>query len=271
MRAGRGDPESREGPGGGILLSRISKSFRSSGGAIQDVLHDVDLHVAAGSFCCILGPSGCGKTTILNMIAGFESPTSGRLLLHGDPIAAAGPDRAVVFQDVGAALFPWLTVEENVAFGPKMRGQPAQCYRAEVRKLLDMVRLAAHSKKYPFELSGGMKQRVQIARALANNPDILLMDEPFAALDAITKKGLQVELSSIWQRARKTVVYITHDISEAVLLGQQIVVMSGGPRAGIKHRMDVDLPYPRSLLSPEASAIQLLLEQHLHPGERQND
>ena len=244
-----------------ITLQQVSKWFHAASGETHEVLRNINLEIPDGSFCCLLGPSGCGKTTVLNLIAGFERPSSGYIAQGGQPIDAPGADRAVVFQDVAAALFPWLTVAENIAFGPRIRGVARTDYEPRVQRYSRIVGLGSHLAKFPFELSGGMKQRVQIARALANDAETLLMDEPFAALDAINKKILQSELGQTWQQTRKTIVYITHDITEALLLGTEIAVMTGGPGATIKARIPVDLPYPRSLLMPELPPLQSKLEE----------
>lgn len=243
-----------------ITLSEVSKTFTSSHGSKYEVVRSINLRIDHGSFLCVLGPSGCGKTTVLNLIAGFEPPSSGQVELNGSRIVGPAADRAVVFQDAGAALFPWLTVQENIAFGPRIRGGRRDRYEAHAMKFAKLVGLDGHLNKFPFELSGGMKQRVQIARALANDAEILLMDEPFAALDAINKKILQMELSSTWRETRKTVVYITHDIAEAILLATDIVVMTAGPASTIKTQVSVPLPYPRTFVSPGFGELQVKLE-----------
>lgn len=243
-----------------VRLQAVSKSFLGSHSGKYFALRDVELEIEGGSFCCLLGPSGCGKTTVLNLIAGFDRPTDGAVTLGGEPIVGPGPDRAVVFQDVGSALFPWLTVRENIAFGPRMRRIPQAIYEPLVAQYGELVGLAAHLDKFPFELSGGMKQRAQIARALVNEPEMLLMDEPFAALDAITKRILQNELARMWQATRKTIVYITHDLNEALLLGSQVAVMSAGPSARIKTALAVDLPRPRDQGDAEFVRLQRQLE-----------
>lgn len=207
-------------------------------------LRAVNLSIAPGEFFCLLGPSGCGKSTILRMIAGFLPPSSGDILLRGNPIKGPGIDRAVVFQG-DAALFNWLTVEENIAFGPRMQGIPEERYRPIVAENIRLVGLEGFEKYQPSQLSGGMRQRLQIARVLANDPGILLMDEPFGALDAQTRGIMQQELSRIWSTKKKTVLFITHDIDEAVLLGDRIAVMTAGPGASIKTILSVPLPRPR--------------------------
>jgi ABC-type nitrate/sulfonate/bicarbonate transport system ATPase subunit len=219
-------------------------------------LAEVDLELAENSFTCLLGPSGCGKSTLLNMIAGFATPSSGRILVDGRPVAGPGADRGVVFQEY--ALFPWRTALDNVAFGPMLKGRSRAEQRAAAMHHLAKVGLAGHEHKYPASLSGGMKQRVAIARALANDPSVLLMDEPFGALDAQTREVLQEEMLRIWEQDRKTVVFVTHSISEAIFLADRIVVM--GTRPGmVKEVIDPALPHPRERTEPEFIA----LERHL--------
>jgi NitT/TauT family transport system ATP-binding protein len=213
------------------------------------VLRDVTLAFDAGSFTCIVGPSGSGKTTLLNLLAGFDVPTRGAVAFDHTPVAGAGRDRAVIFQDVANALFPWLTAIENVEFGPRVRGVPRRRARERALEYLALVGLDRDGGKFPYQLSGGMKQRVQIARALANEPAVLLMDEPFAALDAITRRGLGEELVRIWGETRKTVVFITHDLIEALLLGTRVVVLGADGTA--RGDFGVSLPAPRSPSHPE--------------------
>ncbi|VWX62626.1 taurine transporter subunit; ATP-binding component of ABC superfamily [Burkholderiales bacterium 8X] len=204
----------------------VSKRFGTGDDAVQ-ALEPITLDIAQNGFVCLVGPSGCGKSTLLNILAGFETATSGRVLMDGQPVKGPDARRGVVFQQ--GALFTWMSVEDNVAFGPLAVGRS----RAEAMKVaahfLDMVGLTAFAKRYPYELSGGMQQRVGIARALANDPEILLMDEPFAALDAQTRELLQEEIRRIWQETRKTVLWITHSIEEALFLATDIVVMSARP------------------------------------------
>ncbi len=244
-----------------LLLRNVSKSFSNRDGETTCILKDIDLEVAEGAFFTLLGPSGCGKSTLLNIVAGFEEPTSGELEINGKPIKAPGTDRTVIFQDVSNALFPYMTVFENVEFGPKMSGKPKSVRKKTVDAYLRLVHLGKDSEKFPFELSGGMKQRVQIARALANNPDILLMDEPFASLDAITKKHLQIELRRIWKETGKTIFYITHDIIEALMLSTRLAVMTGGPGATLKTIYDIDLSEPRSPANPQFAAMYDKIEE----------
>lgn len=212
--------------------------------ASLEVLAEVNLSIAAGEFLCLVGPSGSGKSTILNLFAGLIRPTTGRVVEAGREVAAPGPDRAVVFQE--HALFPWLTLEDNVAFPLKMQGVSAAERRERTGELLRMVHLYSFRRSFPHELSGGMRQRGAIARALATDPAMLLMDEPFAALDAQTRELLQGEVERIWQQTRKTIVFVTHNVREAVRLGDRVVLL--GTRPGrIVQEVDVDLPRPRAL------------------------
>jgi NitT/TauT family transport system ATP-binding protein len=206
----------------------------------------IDFTISPGEFFCLLGPSGCGKSTVLRLIAGFLAPTPGEILVRGKHITGPGVDRAVVFQG-DAALFNWLTVEENISFGPRMRHLPQEKYRRIVADNIRLVGLEGFGQYHPNQLSGGMRQRLQIARVLANDPSILLMDEPFGALDAQTRDIMQQELSRIWSARKKTVLFITHDIEEALLLGDRIAIMTAGPAATIKSILDVPLPRPRDL------------------------
>ena len=244
-----------------LSLRNISKSFSSRSGETTCILKDINLDIAEGAFFTLLGPSGCGKSTLLNIVAGFEEPTSGELEINGKPIKAPGTDRTVIFQDVSNALFPYMTVFENVEFGPKMSGKSKSARKNAVETYLRLVHLGKDSEKFPFELSGGMKQRVQIARALANDPDILLMDEPFASLDAITKKHLQIELRRIWKETGKTIFYITHDIIEALMLSTRLAVMTCGPNATLKTIYDIDLAEPRSPANQQFAAMYDKIEE----------
>ena len=204
------------------------------------VLSDFDLAIGRGEFHLVLGPSGCGKTTALNLLAGFEQATQGSILVDERRIVGPGVDRIVIFQG-DDSLYPWLTAIENVEFGLRVQGVAAGERHAKAREYLAMVGLSGHEAKFPGELSGGMKQRIQIARVLANEPKMLLMDEPFAALDAQTRALMQEQLARIWRTTRTTVLFITHDIDEAITLGNRIGVMRAGPRSRVKGLIDVAL------------------------------
>jgi NitT/TauT family transport system ATP-binding protein len=203
-------------------------------------IRDISLTIDAGDFVSVVGPSGCGKTTMLNTIAGFLAPTAGRIRVDDRVVSGPGPDRGVVFQSF--ALFPWRTVLDNVAFGPKMRGVPKAKRHEIAREYLALAGLSHAAERYPNELSGGMQQRVGVVRALANEPDVLLMDEPFAAVDAQTRMTLQEELTRIWGERRPTVLFITHDVNEAVFLANRVVVLSQG---SVLDDIAIDLPRPR--------------------------
>jgi NitT/TauT family transport system ATP-binding protein len=225
-----------------LTIRNLSKTyFDPYAGTNVTAVHDVSLEVGEGEFVSIVGPSGCGKTTILNMIAGFIPLTGGEILVGGKPVKGPGPDRGVVFQSF--ALFPWRTVLDNVAFGPKMRGVGKAEREKIAREYLALAKLSEAADRYPNELSGGMQQRVGVVRALANEPDVLLMDEPFASVDAQTRMTLQEELTRIWQEKRPTVLFITHDVSEAVFLANRVVVLTKGR---VLDQIDIDLPRPRS-------------------------
>ena len=215
-------------------------------------LENVALDVYDGEFVCLLGPSGCGKTTLLNAIAGFVYPAAGTLNVHGKAVSGPGPDRGVVFQEYG--LFPWFTVEQNIQYGPRLRGVRGDKLRALSRHYLELVQLAEFARRYPNQLSGGMRQRVAIARALANDPAILLMDEPFGALDALTRETLQDELVKIWEKERRTCVFVTHSLAEAVYLADRVVVMATGP-GRIQQVLENPLPRPRDRASDAFFAL----------------
>jgi NitT/TauT family transport system ATP-binding protein len=225
-----------------LTIRNLSKTyFDPYAGTHVTAVHDVSLTAGEGEFVSIVGPSGCGKTTILNMIAGFIPATGGEILVGGRPVNGPGRDRGVVFQSF--ALFPWRTVLENVAFGPKMRGVGRMERERIAHEYLALAKLSEAAARYPNELSGGMQQRVGVVRALANEPDVLLMDEPFASVDAQTRMTLQEELTRIWQAKRPTVLFITHDVAEAVFLANRVVVLSKGR---VLEEIDVDLPRPRA-------------------------
>jgi len=228
-------------------------------------LRDIDLTVRRGEFVCIVGPSGCGKSTFLNLIAGFDSPSRGELRLGGEPITRPGADRGVVFQE--HALFPWLTVRQNVAFGPSVRHVPRVHADPHVDRYLALVGLSSFAAMYPDQLSGGMRQRVAIARALVNDPEILLMDEPFGALDLLTRESLQKELARIWMETGKTVVFVTHSIDEAVLLGDRVVVFSAHP-GRIIQEIKITAARPRDALGSDMVGFKRALAELLsgHAG-----
>ena len=226
-------------------------------------LDGINLEVSHGEFLCLLGPSGCGKSTLLNILAGFEQASEGTVQFDGAPIRGAGKDRVMFFQDAGAALLPWLSTEENVRFALRVRKVPKEQWPAIIDKYLAMVDLKDHRHKFPAQLSGGMRQRLQIARALAVEPQVLLMDEPFAALDALTRRRMHGFLLDIWQRTGKTIVFVTHDIAEAVTLADRVCLMSVGPASRITEVIDVGLPRPRDLGNPAAARLFKRVEELL--------
>ena len=225
-----------------ISIEKLGKSFQPSQGVMHTALVDISLTVSEGEFVSILGPSGCGKSTLLYMVGGFVPPTTGKILVNGKAVTGPGPDRGPVFQEF--ALFPWKTVKGNVMYGMLEQGVPRAEAETRAIELLDMVHLARYADFYPKELSGGMKQRVAIARTLAYNPAILLMDEPFGALDAHTRTKLQNELLTIWEQHRKTVLFVTHSVEEAVYLSDRVFVMTASPGRQ-KALIEIDLPRPR--------------------------
>jgi NitT/TauT family transport system ATP-binding protein len=227
-----------------LAIVDLRKSYE--GEFTHDVVNAIDgisFSVEKGEFVSILGPSGCGKTTVLNIIAGFLPPTSGTLLLNGRPINGPGPDRGVVFQSF--ALFPWRTVLQNVTFGPKMRGVRRSKRESDARKYIKIVGLEGCEDRYPHELSGGMRQRAGVARVLANEPAVMLMDEPFASVDAQTRMSLQQDLTTIWEQTRPTIFFVTHDVEEAVFLSNRIIVLTCRP-SRVREIVEVDIPRPRN-------------------------
>jgi ABC-type nitrate/sulfonate/bicarbonate transport system ATPase subunit len=210
-----------------------------------DVLRDINLSVREGEFVCILGPSGCGKSTLLNIVGGFLAPAEGEVTIDGVRVSGPDPRRIFVFQERG--VFPWLTVDQNVAFG--LFRLPEEEKQARVKRYVSLVGLEGFENAYPRELSGGMKQRLEVARALAVNPDVLYLDEPFGALDSITRLGMRRELLRIWQAEKKTILFVTHDIEESVQLADRVVVMSQRP-GRIRRILDIDIPHPRDLSAP---------------------
>jgi len=235
-----------------LEIRGLYKLFYSDGKEME-ALHNINLSIEENEFVCFIGPSGCGKTTLLRIIAGLEEPSSGTVTLAGDPIKGPGPERGMVFQEY--SLFPWRTVLDNVAFGLELKGVPAAERQARGRQYLKMVGLERFEARYPHELSGGMKQRVAIARALVNDPRALLMDEPFGALDAQTRNIMQSELLRIWEEKRKTVVFVTHSVDEAIYLADRIVIMSARP-GRIKDIIEISLPRPRNRTSSAVNQIR---------------
>lgn len=226
-----------------LTIAGVSKTFAGHAGQVE-ALQAIDIDVASGEFVCLLGPSGCGKSTLLGMIAGLEPPGSGSILANGEPIRGAGTDRVLLFQE--AALFPWLDVQHNVEFGLRQAGVPRQERAQIAQRFIELVCLRGFERSFIHQLSGGMRQRVAIARALAINPAILLMDEPFAALDALTRDRLHAELEAIWAETRKTILFVTHNVREAVALGDRVLVFA--PRPGrIVREFRIQLPRPRTL------------------------
>jgi NitT/TauT family transport system ATP-binding protein len=239
--------------GAAVSVSTVGIAF----GSFQAV-QDVSLEIGAGEFLCLLGPSGCGKSTLLSSLAGFVPVRQGRLTVDGAPVTGPDPGRGMVFQS-SEALFDWMTVRQNVAFGPRMRGRPKGERNAVADEYLGLVGLRHCADRFPGQLSGGMRQRVQIARVLANEPRVVLMDEPFGALDAQTRQVMQEEMARIWEASGCTVVFVTHDIDEAILLGDRIAVMTAGPAATIKSVYAVDLPRPRDDTAPETVELRARL------------
>lgn len=224
-----------------VQIQDVKKTYMGRTGEVV-ALNGVNLDIKENEFITVVGPSGCGKSTLLNIIAGLLEPTSGKVICNGKEVQGTGPDRGVVFQQY--ALFPWLTVKKNVMFPLSMKGIKGAEAEAIAKKYIKMVDLEKFENHYPKELSGGMKQRVAIARAYAANPEVLLMDEPFGALDAQTRTQLQQELLETWEKEQKTCFFITHDVDEALILGQRCIIMSARP-GRIKDIVNVDIPYPR--------------------------
>jgi len=258
-------------PGGiPLKIEGVSKTFTGRAGAVEALQH-VDLDVAAGEFVCLLGPSGCGKSTLLSIIAGLETASSGTIWAAGQKVRGPGTDRVLLFQE--AALFPWLDVQHNVEFGLRQAGTPPRERAAIARRFIEGVHLKGFEKSYVHQLSGGMRQRVAIARALAIDPEVLLMDEPFGALDALTRDRLHAELESIWTSTHKTILFVTHNVREAVALGDRVLVFS--PRPGrIVREFRINLPRPRSLenhmLVDQAAEIMSVLKQAMSEEQQEH-
>lgn len=246
-----------------ILVWEISKEY-SNGHNRMLALQEIELAVRRGEFVCIVGPSGCGKSTLLHIIAGLDQPTSGAILIDGKPTNGPGPDRILIFQELG--LFPWLSVRENIEFGLKMKGMARKERSERARHFLNLIHLSQFENSYVHQLSGGMKQRVSLARALALEPGVLLMDEPFTALDAQTRDMLHDELERIWSQTGQTIIFVTHNVREAVRLGDRVVVMSYRPGT-IKREFNIDLGRSRSLEDPavtiQAKEIQYELRSEI--------
>jgi NitT/TauT family transport system ATP-binding protein/sulfonate transport system ATP-binding protein len=242
-----------------LAIRDVSKTFEVGNDRIEALRH-IDLVIRKGEFVCLIGASGCGKSTLLRIVAGFETPTSGEVHVYDRPIKGPGSDRGMVFQDY--ALFPWMTVRQNIGFGPKQLRQSTERIRKITDEYLGMVGLVAFADRFPHQLSGGMKQRVAIARVLANECEVLLMDEPFGALDALTREQLQRELMQIWARTGVTVIFVTHSVEEAVLLADRVVVMTAGPG-----RIEADIPIrlarPRDVSAVDFNAVRRDIAQRL--------
>ena len=237
-----------------LRVEHVSLRFAGSKGASIEVIRDVSFDLAEGEFVSILGPSGCGKTSLVRIVDGLIVPQQGRVMIDGAPIAGPGPDRGFVFQS--DRLFPWRTVRANIGFGLEVRRVPASAIRPRIDELLELTGLTGFADAYPYQLSGGMRQRANLARALIVDPAVLLMDEPFASLDAQTREIMQQELLRIWSDRRKTVLFITHQLDEAVYLSDRVIVMSARP-GQVKDSFTIDIPRPRALASkrtPQFSA-----------------
>jgi NitT/TauT family transport system ATP-binding protein len=240
-----------------IAICGVAKRFAIPGGEVV-ALSDINLTIGKGEFVCLLGPSGCGKSTLLNAVAGFAPPTTGTITVDGRAITEPGPDRGMVFQEY--ALFPWMTVAQNVAFGLEIKGMKRRDIDARVAELLAMLKLSEFRDRFPKDLSGGMRQRVAIARVLALDPPVLLMDEPFGALDSLTRRSLQDELLRIWSAMKKTIIFVTHSIEESIYLADRIVVMTYRPGT-IKADIAVGMPHPRDSATPQFNELKRQLSE----------
>jgi NitT/TauT family transport system ATP-binding protein len=247
-----------------LSVRGLTKRFESAKGAVT-ALNDVSFDVHKRELMCVIGPSGCGKSTLVRILAGLETASEGELLVYGDPVSGPGPDRGMVFQ--GYTLFPWLTVKQNVMFGPRVAGRAAFFAESEAREWIELVGLSRFENSYPHQLSGGMKQRVAIARALANQPRVLFMDEPFGALDAQTRSNMQAYLLEIWKKVDITIVFITHDLDEAVFLADRILVLDANP-GRVRELVEVAVPRPRSFsqtTEPAFASTRGHIEHLIHP------
>ena len=236
-----------------LIIDHLSKQFAKNGQDTIDSLVDINVEIRDGEFICILGPSGCGKTTLLRIIAGLESPTTGKVLIDGTAIDRPNPKMGMIFQDY--SLYPWRTVNENIAFGLELRGVGKDQRDEVAQNYLELAGLSGFGNSYPYELSGGMRQRVAVVRALAVDPTVLLMDEPFGALDAQTRNRLQHDLLEIWDKTKKTILFVTHSVDEAVFLADRIVVLT--PRPGhVCETIEIDQPRPRDRTSVEFAKVR---------------
>ncbi|MBC7712743.1 MAG: ABC transporter ATP-binding protein [Rhizobacter sp.] len=240
-----------------IKINNVHKVFKGSGGDVV-ALKGIDLEIHEGQFVCLLGPSGCGKSTLLNAIAGFSLPTTGNIVVNGKEVREPGPDRGMVFQEY--ALFPWMSVADNITFGLRIKKEDPKKIEAKLEELLTMLKLTEFRDRYPKDLSGGMRQRVAIARVLALDSPIMLMDEPFGALDALTRRSLQDELLKVWFEYKKTIIFVTHSIEEAIYLSDRIVVMSYRPGT-VKKDITVKMPRLRDPTGPEFNALKAELSE----------
>ncbi len=248
-----------------LVLRELTVTFQRRRGGTVAAVESLDLTVREKEFVCIVGPSGCGKSTMLRVVAGLVRPSTGEVILNGRSVVEPGADRGMVFQSY--TLFPWLTVQGNVEFGPRLRDVPDAERAAAARRYIDLVGLRGFEQSYPKELSGGMMQRAAIARSLANDPEILLMDEPFGALDAQTRALMQELLLNVWQQTRKTVLFVTHDIEESILLGDRVYIMTARP-GRIKEEVAISLPRPRTVEVVDSEAF-IRLRRYIHKSIRE--